>query len=58
MKYVPILNKISISTSELIKEKIEEETQALNDDSFQKEDSIMNYIILTANQQNSILSEL
>lgn len=51
LKYVPILNKISISTSELIKEKIEEETQALKWWFISEEDSIMNYIILTANQQ-------
>lgn len=51
LKYVPVLNKISIWTSELIKEKIAEETQAVKWWFIDENESIMNFIILNANQQ-------
>lgn len=51
LRYVSILNKVSIWTSESIKQKISEETQALKWGFIEEEESISNFIILTANQQ-------
>lgn len=51
LRYVVILNKLSIWTSEYIKQKLTEETQALVKWFVEEESSVWNFIILTANPQ-------
>lgn len=49
LRYVVILNKLSIWTSEYIKQKISEENQAVSKSFVDKEDVFWNFIILTPN---------
>lgn len=49
LRYVLILSKISISTSDYIKQKLEEENQAFKRWFLQKEDLISNFLILNSN---------
>ncbi len=49
LRYSPILNKLSITTSEFIKQKIDEEKQALSRGYIEKEDMVGWFIILTPN---------
>lgn len=49
LRYIPILNKLSISSSEYIKDYIEWENDALNKWILEKENSIGWFFILTAN---------
>ena len=49
LRYVVILNKLSISSSEEIKQRIEDEKQAINRWLLKREESIGHYIILTPN---------
>lgn len=63
LKYVLILNKLSISWSEYIKQKINEENSAYSRWFITRDDSISKYIILTANQhrlytENDMLSSV
>lgn len=48
LKYLPLLSKISISSSESIKQKLDEEKQAYSRWFIQKEDMIGSFIILSA----------
>ncbi|PID86291.1 hypothetical protein CSB08_01365 [Candidatus Gracilibacteria bacterium] len=47
LKYVPIINKISIGTSEEIRSYLKEESRAIKDKVLDEQDSIGNFIILT-----------
>ncbi len=47
LKYVPIINKISIGTSEEIRSYLKEESRAIKDKVLDEQDSIWNFIILT-----------
>jgi hypothetical protein len=49
LRYSLILNKLSISTSESIKQKIDEEKQAFARGYLKKEDMIGGFMILTPN---------
>lgn len=51
LRYIVILRKLSISTSEYVKDELEEETQALKKWFLDEEQSIWNFIILTPNPQ-------
>lgn len=50
LRYLPILPKLSISTSELVKTKLDEEKQAYSRWFIKKEDMMSQFIILSANQ--------
>ena len=51
LRYVPIISKLSISTSENIKSKLKEEQLALEWWFIEKKDWISNFIIMNSNQQ-------
>ncbi len=50
LRYLLILQKLSITTSEMIKSKLEEEKEAYSKWFIKKEDLLSNFIILSANQ--------
>lgn len=63
LRYLPILSKLSISTSEIVKQKIQEEKQAFSRWFIKKEDMMSHFIILSANQhrfypENSMASTI
>lgn len=49
LRYLPIISKLSITTSENIKQKLDEEKQAYTRGFISKDDMIWNYIILSSN---------
>lgn len=51
LRYVPIINKISLSVSDEIREMIVEESQAMSQGVLEKEDSISGFMILTPQPQ-------
>lgn len=51
LRYVPIINKLSLSLSDKIRLKIQEESQAIQQGVLQKQDSIGGFIIMTPHPQ-------
>jgi hypothetical protein len=49
LRYVPIFNKLSINSSESLKQLIKDEKEAINKQILDKKDSIYSFFILTEN---------